>query len=433
MDLFCRANLAFFSVLLVFNLKFYQMKILHTSDWHIGQRLHNNDREDEHRHFFDWLKQTIISQNIDALLVCGDIFDIGFPANGVLKIYYSFLTSLIVTNCRQVIITGGNHDSVSTLEAPKDILGFINVTVIGGATEAPADEIIEIHDAGGKTQAVVCAVPFLREKNLRKSIAGESFADRENSIREGILSHYLQLSKLTETYQKENIPVIATGHLFVQGAVISESERGIYVGNQAGVSVSAFPQGFGYLALGHLHRAQQVGSKPPAFYSGSPLMLSFSEQFDKKQVNILEISDGKTTITNLKIPAFRKLISINGSLAEAKEKLALLKPESPLCDWIELNVEEPIHDPLLMRLYDDFIEDFNLKNIHFKIIKNKLRFTDRSFQDSFSTDSGLTLSDFNERQVFEKLLDQEGIFAREDLISNFNQLLQMVHETDNQE
>jgi len=409
------------------------MKILHTSDWHIGQRLHNNDREDEHRMFFEWLKQTIVTQNIDALLVCGDIFDIGFPANGVLKIYYSFLTSLLGTNCRQVIITGGNHDSVSTLEAPKDILSFINVTVVGGATSEPADEIIEIRDAGGKTHAVVCAVPYLREKNLRKSVAGESFDDRETAIREGILNHYLQLSELTETHQKEKIPVIAAGHLYVQGAVISESERGIYVGNQAGVSISAFPPGFGYLALGHLHRAQQVGSNPPAFYSGSPLMLSFSEQFDKKKVNILEISDGEIVVTDLKIPAFRKLISIKGSFEEAKEKLASLKPESPLCGWIDLDVEEPSHDPLLMRLYDDFIEDFNLKNSHFQIIKNKLRFTDRKSQDAFSKDSGLTLSDFNELQVFEKLLDQEGIFDREDLISNFKQLLQMVLAGENQE
>ncbi len=409
------------------------MKILHTSDWHIGQRLHNNDREEEHRMFFDWLKQTVITQNIDVLLVCGDIFDIGFPANSVLKIYYSFLTSLIATNCRQVIITGGNHDSVSTLDAPKEILKFINVTVIGGATDDPAAEIIEIRDETGKTAAVVCAVPYLREKNLRKSVAGESFDDREKSIREGILNHYLQLSDLTKTHQNSGIPVIAAGHLYVQGAVISESERGIYVGNQAGVSISAFPTGFGYFALGHLHRAQQVGSSPPAHYSGSPLMLSFSEKHDKKRVNILEISDGKILVTDIKIPAFRKLISIKGSLAEAKEKLASLNPESQLCDWIDLDVEEPVHDPLLMRLYDDFVEDFNTKNDHFKIVKNMLRFADRKQLDTFSADSGLTLSDFNEVEVFEKLLDQEGIFEREDLISCFNQLLQMVHSTEKQD
>ena len=227
--------------------------------------------------------------------------------------------------------------------------------------------------------------------------------------------------------------MIAAGHLYVQGAVISESERGIYVGNQAGVSISAFPTGFGYFALGHLHRAQQVGSSPPAHYSGSPLMLSFSEKHDKKRVNILEISDGKILVTDIKIPAFRKLISIKGSLAEAKEKLASLNPESQLCDWIDLDVEEPVHDPLLMRLYDDFVEDFNTKNDHFKIVKNMLRFADRKPLDTFSADSGLTLSDFNEVEVFEKLLDQEGIFEREDLISCFNQLLQMVHSTEKQD
>lgn len=428
-----RRKCGYFFTTFGFSPKTFYMKLLHTSDWHIGQRLHNNDREQEHCLFFEWLKQTIINQHIDVLLVCGDIFDIGFPANNVLKLYYAFLTSLLDTNCRQVIITGGNHDSVSTLEAPKEILTFINVTVIGGATDELADEIIEIHDENGNTAAVVCAVPYLREKNLRKSVAGESFGDRENAIRNGILNHYRQLSDLTGIYRNSGIPVIATGHLYVQGAVVSESERGIYVGNQAGLSISTFPPGFEYLALGHLHRAQQVGTNPPAWYSGSPLMLSFSEQYDKKQVNVLEISGEKISVTNIKIPAFRKLVSLKGTLSAVKEKLEALQQESPLGNWIELSVEESVHDPLLIRLFDDFIEDFDLKNEKSRIIKNVLRFTDRPNPDIFSENSGRTLSDFNEVQVFEKLLEQEGIADREALLTNFNQLLQVLYSGEHQE
>jgi exonuclease SbcD len=199
------------------------------------------------------------------------------------------------------------------------------------------------------------------------------------------------------------------------------------------LSIATFPPGFGYLALGHLHRAQQVGTNPPAWYSGSPLMLSFSEQYDKKQVNILEISGERISVTNVKIPAFRKLFSLKGALSAVKEKLDALQQESPLGNWIELNVEESVHDPLLIRLFDDFIEDFNLKNEKSRIIKNIIRFTDRPNPEAFSENSGLTLSDFNEVQVFEKLLEQEGIVDRETLLTNFNQLLQMLYSNEHQE
>jgi len=127
------------------------MKILHTSDWHIGHKLYGNDRTEEHQYFFSWLTQTIYTENIEVLLVCGDIFDVGYPSNLALKTYYQLLKDLIKTNLRKVIIIGGNHDFVSTLEAPRDILEVLNVSIVGGASGKPADEIIEILNDQGKT------------------------------------------------------------------------------------------------------------------------------------------------------------------------------------------------------------------------------------------------------------------------------------------
>jgi len=106
------------------------MKILHTSDWHLGQKFLSKDRIDEHQSALDWLRQTIIEQEIDVLLVSGDIFDIGNPPSYARHLYYRFLTSLQGTYCRHVVITGGNHDSPSMLNAPKELLEILNVYVV---------------------------------------------------------------------------------------------------------------------------------------------------------------------------------------------------------------------------------------------------------------------------------------------------------------
>lgn len=403
------------------------MKILHTSDWHIGQKLYGHDREEEHQRFFEWLRQEMIDQQVECLLVCGDIFDTGYPSNNSLKLYYRFLTSLIGTSCRQVLITGGNHDSVSTLEAPKDVLEFLNVKVIGGVPENKAEQIVELKNEGGQCEAVVLAIPFLRDRNIREPAVGEGYEDKIQAIRNGILAHYKYLFELTQHYRDQKIPIIATGHLFVQGGQVSDSEREIQIGNLAAVASGDFPP-FDYLALGHLHRPQIISKNPLTIYSGSPIPLSFSEIMYSKRVNLVKTGFPEIEIQPVEVPLFRKLVKIEGTMQEIKARLHELQQHGNLPVWIDLQVVEEETDPLLLRLFDDFNEDFNHDHSEKQIIKHTIRFLSRLTEGSGMANEERTLNDLGEKQVFEKLLQQQGITDSADLLQSFGELLEMVHQ-----
>jgi len=261
------------------------MKILHTSDWHIGQKFMGKSRQEEHESFLSWLFDTIKKENIDLLIVAGDIFDTGTPPNYALELYYNFLKKLFVIKNLTVIITAGNHDSISTLKASKELLEVLNVYVVTSG-EVDENEIIPIYK-DDILEGVVCTVPFLRDSVVRNSVSGQTTNDKEKSLNVGIKQHYIDVyeeaKKLT---QEKNLPIIATGHLTTVGGRSSESERDIYIGGTLDIGGDFLGQYFDYVALGHLHINQIVGSNHVR-YSGSPIPLSFSESTQKKKVNII--------------------------------------------------------------------------------------------------------------------------------------------------
>ena len=151
------------------------MKILATSDWHLGNLFHGNDRLPEHKHFLKWLLEQIAEQKPDALLIAGDIFDNGNPSAAAQTVYYEFLADATqLCPNMQVIITAGNHDSASFLNAPKALLFALNVHVIGAATQPIDKEVLLLKNSQGQPAAIVCAVPYLRDRDVRISVDGES-------------------------------------------------------------------------------------------------------------------------------------------------------------------------------------------------------------------------------------------------------------------
>lgn len=334
------------------------MRVLHTSDWHLGQRLVNLERTEEHQHFLDWLLQTIEQEQVEVLLMAGDVFDTGAPSNTALKQYYTFLTRVCATCCRHIIITGGNHDSVSTLNAPKDLLECFNIKVIGGASDNPLDELLELRDADGKLELVVCAVPFLRDRDVRLSVAGESYEERQQRIRQGIAAHYAAFVPHVQPYKTQGIPVVAMGHLFAAGGSASESEKEIHVGNLGQIGADQFPHEFDYVALGHLHRPQQVNKTHHIRYSGSPIPLSFSEVTDKKMVYVLDFEDGQLTgLKEIAIPVCRKLVRFKGELEEVKQKIAVYDNTGyTLPAWAEVQVELDAAIPDLNQQLDEVLQ-----------------------------------------------------------------------------
>lgn len=398
------------------------LKVLHTADWHLGKRLEQYERTEEHQHFLDWLVETITSEQIDVLIVAGDIFDTSTPSNAALKQYYQFLWKVQATCCREVIIIGGNHDSITTLNAPQDLLKIFNVHVVGGVPDIFSDQIIPIKNTTGKVELVVCAIPFLRDKDVRLSIAGETVMDLEARLKQGISDHYNKFKVHIESYKTDGIPVIATGHLFAAGAASCGTEKDIHVGNLGQIGGDQFPVEFDYIALGHLHRPQLVNNMNHIRYSGSPIPLSFSEAEDSKIVLVLGFENELKYIQSIAVPPSRKLIRIKGNLVKVKAELELIQDDSFIFPaWIEVQL-------LTETLVHDLAEQLN------KLIENK-PFIEQIFtrqltsRPSISVEEGvmesLHLNDLDLKSVFIKRCASLEDVEITDLLKTFDEAIEL--------
>ena len=283
------------------------MKILHTADWHIGQRLHECSRLDEHKQFLDWLLETIQDRKVDLLLVSGDIFDTSLPSADATNLYYRFLYRLFNETGAYTVITAGNHDSARHLEAPQEFLKMGRIYVVGLAAEAtecifpfPPDN----------PRVMVAAVPYLSETEL-PHVSYETEIEKSERYRERLKSFYIDCVSCMPA----ELPKILMGHLFVQGGRETDSERNIQIGGATAIRATDFPNGVDYVALGHLHRPQAIkGAAYPIRYSGSPIPLRFNETGYCKKVYLLELSDDGTLALDdtIEIPVFKELCTVEG-------------------------------------------------------------------------------------------------------------------------
>ena len=232
--------------------------------------------------FLDWLIDTIRKTHVDTLIVAGDIFDTSTPSNRAQELYYGFLSRLPATACRHTIIIAGNHDSPTFLDAPGNLLKAMHIHVMGAASSDPTDECLFLADRNGQPEALVCAVPYLRDRDVRRASAGETIADKNRKLIEGIRKHYAAVCDLAAKQREsvgDDIPIIATGHLFVTGGRTTDGDgvRELYVGTLAHVDREIFPSVIDYLALGHLHVPQNLSGSDHQRYSGSPIPMGYGE------------------------------------------------------------------------------------------------------------------------------------------------------------
>lgn len=325
------------------------MKILHTADLHIGNRLHEQSQAEEQQMTLDWMIKLIQEESIDVVLVSGDVFDTAQPSAQSLKMYYKFLTDIVKTNCKHVVITGGNHDGASVLNAPKDLLSFLNMTVVGKVSEDPSKEVIQLEIDGEKV--VIAAVPFLRDQDIRKATSGQHFENIGDRFKEALIDHYKKVGEICKEIADNKTFVLGMGHLFAIGGETStsDSERSVYVGGLGDIGADDFPKVFDYTALGHLHRPQKV-KYDHIRYSGSPYILSFSEIHHKKEVVLIETKSKDFTLEHVPVPVFRLIKKVKGSLDVCLEELTKISAlEHQLPPWVEVIVkdikanENPIH------------------------------------------------------------------------------------------
>ena len=346
------------------------MKIIHTSDWHLGQRLLFNERGDEQQLALQWLHETILQEQADALILAGDVFDNGNPPHPARKLYYNFLTNLLNTTCRHIVIIGGNHDSPGMLDAPRELLEYLNIRVVGAASENLEQDCLLLHNTVGELEAVVAAIPFLRDRDLSPSVSGESTLDRIQRIQTGIRQRYQDTGALLEPYRAQNVPILATGHLYAQGAQASDKQDNIYIGNTENLDVDTLPELFSYVALGHIHRPQAIAGQNRVRYSGSLIPLSFSETKDEKGVYCLEF-DGHTLneVRFVPAPTFRRLKTIQGTLVEVEDKLQVFgnKEREVLPAWVEVIVQSPTFIPQLDSHLRTLVKDLPLEILKIRL------------------------------------------------------------------
>lgn len=389
------------------------MKILHTSDWHLGQHFYGKSRAKEHQLFFDWLLEQVQENNIDAVIVAGDIFDTGTPPSYAREMYFDFISQMHKINC-QLIIMAGNHDSVAMLGESKTLLKSLSTKVIPAVSENIAEQVFTLDNKNGEPLAVICAIPFIRPRDVIKSSAGQSASQKQQSLQQAISGHYQTLFDQAESLSKGKYPIIATGHLTTVGVTTSESVRDIYIGTLEAFPANAFPDA-DYIALGHIHRAQKVAKTEHIRYSGSPIPLSFDEASQTKRIVMVEFlaSDKKDgferIISEIDIPCFQPLVTLKTNLESLNKDIApyLSLVDSVTSDlqdntkiWldIEINSAEYLQD--LTARIETLIEDFPVEILLIRRSK-KARELMPSHQKK------ITLNELSLDEVFESRLAVE--------------------------
>ena len=382
------------------------LKILHTSDWHLGRSLYGQNRHAEFAAFLDWLMQTLQQERVDVLMIAGDVFDTITPNHAAQELYYRFLAQVSAyCLCRHIIIIGGNHDSASFLNAPKALLFALNVHVIGAATNPIDKEVLVLKNAQGEPAAIVCAVPYLRDRDVRLSVDGESSQDKSLALTQGIKDHYRQALAIAEHKQQElgsNAPIIAMGHLFSQGGMTLDADgvRELYVGSLAHIGADCV-DGFDYVALGHLHVPQAVGGQAHIRYCGSPIPMGFGEAKQQKQVLHVAFTGRLPEITAINIPNFQVLQRIQGDLPHIQAELKQLM-QSGSTAYIEVVYQgnELVAD--LSEKLDAQVQGSDLR---------LLRVYNRQFVNNVlaSASADATLPDLNPTEVFEACMAQHDL------------------------
>ncbi|PHM47854.1 exonuclease subunit SbcD [Xenorhabdus miraniensis] len=409
------------------------MRIIHTSDWHLGQYFFTKNRAAEHKHFLQWLIEKIIQYQVDVLIIAGDVFDTGSPPSYARELYNKFIVALQPTGC-QLVILGGNHDSVATLNESKALLSYLNTTVIANAeTKEPEKQIKVLNNKDGNAGAILCAIPYLRPRDVMISQAGQSGTQKQQALQNAITEHYHQLYHHACALREQlgqPLPIIATGHLTTVGASTTDSVRDIYIGTLDAFPAQEFPPA-DYIALGHIHRPQVIGKSEHIRYSGSPIPLSFDEVGQEKSVCLVDFkADKLDSITLLPVPDYQPMQLIRGNLKQIEEQLQVFREyqgERPV--WLDIEVATQDYLPDIQKRIQTLSEGLPVEIILLRRSKN-------TRQLSLSEQNKETLTELSVNEVFERRLaleELEDIAKKQRLITLFKQTLDDISQQSHEE
>jgi exonuclease SbcD len=385
------------------------MKLIHTADWHLGNSMHDIDRLAESRQFLDWLKERIVEFGAECLVVSGDIFDTANPPLPARRMYFRFLASLLGTCCRNIVLVGGNHDSGSLLDAPSDLLEALNIQMVGTLGERSVEELVkELTDADGNVVGISAAVPYVREMELRRFKPEESTEDFAQCTYRGLYSAVYDAAEVLRAGR--DIPIVATGHLYAsklegrpendEGKDAKEHGMRDIVGNLGTIPVSVFPDGFDYVALGHIHYTTMVAKNPKVRYSGSPFVLGFDETSIPHHILAIDLKKGEEpNVQKIETPQYFKFLRVSGSVADIVMQLNQLK-------------NAPAEKPLKVEVVYDYAPGVSinealesvLEGAPFEVVSKKVKRADTLAADAFSDDTLESVDVLTDEEVFKRLV-----------------------------
>jgi exonuclease SbcD len=396
------------------------VRIIHTSDWHIGQTFHGYDRYAEHEVFLDWLVDQLEERQADALLVAGDIFDQANPAAEAQRIFFRFLSSAR-RRCPDlaIVVVAGNHDSPGRIEAPNPVLQGLDIHIVGSTADATRLRV-PLRDRDGVVRAWALAMPFLRPADL----------PRAGTYPEAVADAYRALTAEAVAQREPGQALIALGHLHVQGGKVSESsERRLVIGGEEALDAGTFPAEIAYVALGHLHLAQELGSGRVR-YCGSPLPLSFTEIAYPHQVVQVDFEgENVREIVAIPVPRATALMRVPEQHASLEDVISRLEnielPQCPdaLRPFLEVRVMLDRADTTLRARVDEALAEKPVRLARIDVV----RCTALPDNIVASPAPRLSLQELSPELVFKRLLSQ-GDADEAELLEAFSELVHGAEE-----
>ena len=291
------------------------MRFLHTGDWHVGKTLRGRSRAGEHRAVLAEIADIADDRKVDAVLVAGDLFDTAAPGPESEEIVYE--TLLRLSRERPVVAIAGNHDNPNRFNAVKPLLELGNVIALPRVAKPDEGGVVDLEIGAGE-RAHIVLLPFVSQRGI---VMAEALMSQDADEHAGEYAE--RLSQVLERLCNAANPVavnLVLAHAMVHGGTMGGGERSAHTVFQYSIPTSAFPADYHYVALGHLHRAQQLAGGCPIHYSGSPLQMDFGETDDAKSVNIVEATPGQpASVEQVTLSAGRRLRRVGGSLATLAE------------------------------------------------------------------------------------------------------------------
>lgn len=413
------------------------MRIVHTSDWHLGVSLEQASREEEHQRFLHWLLQYLNDHKVDVLLHGGDVFHTSQPAARSQQLYYQFLARCATeTSLQRIVIVGGNHDSAARLNAPRMVLEMLRVYVLGGM----ADEdlgwehyLCPIKNAEGEVGLVIAAMPYVHETHLGVRSTGRN----PDEIREDLVQLFsFQYRSMADAAQRmyPNVPIIATGHLTCyperkydqpdSGQNLPYHTPLHMIEALGSLPPTIFDKRFSYVALGHIHEKMEI-EEANAWYPGTPVPTDIVEARTPRYILQIDVdSYGDTVVSPIEVPRWRPICEFIGTPSEVLAKIEALHwdAELPPYLYVDFHVPAPQYDGL--QRIDDILKKYEPRHRPRVVRLKETLLVSPSLGKSNSTEEDLSLEKLRPSDVFAMMYEQKHEQAPpEEVMMAFRSLL----------